>query len=154
MVTDAASSTRKKRNQILAIQCASQVFYAAGSFILKGYSSTVQNAVSVLRNIAAMKKIKYKIIEWTLVALGVVLGIVFNNRGILGYLPIAANLEYSIAVFTFRDSERMIKAAFLVNAVMYMIFNLVIMNYVGAIANVVVIVTTAIFLIKKEKRSE
>ena len=55
MVTDSVSSTRKKPNEILAVQIVSQVFYSAGSIILKGYSSTAQSLVAILRNLAAMK---------------------------------------------------------------------------------------------------
>ena len=42
--------------------------------------------------------------EWALIAAGVVLGVVFNNRGLAGWLPIVGNLEYSLAVFRFRDN--------------------------------------------------
>ena len=47
MVSDSVSGTRKKRNEILGIQLLSQFFYAAGSIVLKGYSSTAQNVVAV-----------------------------------------------------------------------------------------------------------
>ena len=154
MVSDSVSGTRKKQSEILAVQIISQVFYAAGSIILKGYSSTAQNVVAVLRNLAAIKKIKYKVVEWALVALGVGLGVWFNNRGFAGWLPIVANLEYSLAVFTFKDNERLLKAAFIVNAVLYSVFNIIIRNYVGAVANAVVIVTTGISLIKDAKKRE
>ena len=115
-VTDSVSGTRKKRNQILGIQMISQVFYAAGSIILKGYSSTAQNAVAILRNFAAMKNLKHKFIEWILIALGVVLGVFgiwmnHNAHGWLDWLPIAGNLEYSIAMFRFRENDRALKIA-------------------------------------------
>lgn len=152
MVSDSISGTRKKHREILGVQILSQVFYAAGSIILKGYSSTAQNIVSILRNLAAMKDIRNKAIEWFLILLGVELGIAFNNRGLIGWLPIAANLEYSIAVFWCRDSERRLKAAFLANALMYCVFNTIIMNYVGAVANIVVIITTAVSLIRESRR--
>ena len=84
MVSDSVSGTRKKRSEILAIQMLSQVFYGVGTIILKGYSSTAQNVVALLRNLAAMKNVKSKAVEWTLILLGVVLGIVFNNRGLIG----------------------------------------------------------------------
>ena len=51
---------------------------------------------AVLRNLAAMKNIKSKVIEWTLIILGAALGIVFNNRGLVGWLPIAANLVVAV----------------------------------------------------------
>ena len=149
MVSDSVSSTKKKNSQILAIQILSQVFYAAGSIILKGYSSTAQNAVAVLRNIAAIKKLRYKAVEWLLVLLGVLLGVVFNNRGWLGYLPIVANLEYSIVMFRFKESTKWLKIAFLVNTLMYLAFNIVILNYVGGAANVMVMVITSTSLIKE-----
>ena len=149
MVTDSISGTRRKHSQILAVQMLSQVFYGAGSIILRGYSSTAQNAVAILRNLAAMKNVRNRIVEWTLILLGVVLGVAFNNRGWIGWLPIVANLEYSIAVFRFTDNERSLKLAFLINMLMYSAFSVVIMNYVGAIANIVVAVTTAISLLRE-----
>ena len=148
MVTDSVSGTRKKHSQILGIQMISQVFYAAGSIILKGYSSTAQNIVAILRNLAAMKGTKNKIIEWLLIILGVVLGAVFNNLGLLGWLPIIANLEYSIAVFRFRNNEKGLKIAFILNMLMYSVFSFVILNYVGAAANTFVAVTTAVSLFR------
>ena len=154
MVSDSISSTRKKNSEMLGIQILSQVFYAAGSIILKGYSSTAQNVVAVLRNLAAMKNVKSKVIEWILILLGVALGIVFNNRGLLGWLPIVANLEYSIAIFQFRDNQKGLKISFLINALMYAVFNFFILNYVGAAASIVVAISTAIALVKLFRKKD
>ena len=152
MISDSISGTRKKRSEILGVQILSQVFYGAGSFILKGYSSTAQNAVSILRNLAGIKNVKSRFVEWTLIALGVALGVVFNNRGLLGWLPIIANLEYSIAVFGLKNNERGLKLAFLINFLMFCVFNFSIGNYVGAAANIVVAVTTAVSLIRSSRQ--
>ncbi|MBO5994228.1 MAG: YgjV family protein [Firmicutes bacterium] len=155
MISDSISGTRKKHSEIMAVQIVSQFFYGASSIVLKGYSSTAQNLVAVFRNFAAMKNVKSKVLEWGLILAGVVLGIVFNNRGLLGWLPIVANLEYSIAVFKLKDNEKALKLAFIVNMVMYAIFSLVIMNYVGTLSCTVIAVTTAVSLIraKKEQKS-
>ena len=152
MVSDSIAGTRKRRSQILGIQIISQFFYAAGAIILKGYSSAAQNAVAVLRNLAGIKNVKSKAIEWSLILLGVALGAVFNNRGILGWLPIAANFMYSVAIFRFKDDERRLKLVLIVNLLMYSAFSLVIQNYVGAAANTVVAVVTAISLIKEANK--
>ncbi|MBQ6165442.1 MAG: YgjV family protein [Clostridia bacterium] len=148
MITDSVSGTRKKHREIMAIQILSQVFYSAGSIILKGYSSTAQSLVAILRNLAAIRGVKHKAVEWILIALGVVLGVVWNNRGWLGLLPVVANLEYSVAVFRFKEKEKWLKLSFLINMLMYSVFSFVIMNYVGAAANIVVAVITAISLIR------
>lgn len=148
MVTDSISSTRKKHSEILAVQILSQLFYSAGSIILKGYSSTAQSLVAILRNLAAMKGVKHKAVEWFLVLMAVALGIIWNNRGLIGWLPIVANLEYSIAVFRFKDKEKALKLSFLINMLMYCVFSAIIMNYVGAAANMIVAITTAVSLIR------
>ena len=148
MVTDSVSGTRKKRSQILGLQIVSHLFYGAVSIILKGYSSTAQNAVAILRNLAAIKNIKSKAVEWILISLGVVLGVVFNNRGLLGWLPIVANLEYSVAMFRFKEDAKGLKLAFIVYMAMYSAFNFIILNFVGGVACIVVAVTTAIALLR------
>lgn len=138
----------------MAVQIVSQFFYGASSIVLKGYSSTAQNAVAVFRNFAAMKNVKSKVLEWVLILAGVVLGIVFNNRGLLGWLPIIANLEYSIAVFKLKDNEKALKLAFIINMVMFAAFSLVIMNYVGTLSCTVIAVTTAVSLIRTKKETD
>ena len=152
MVVDSVSSTRKRAKDVLLFQALSQFIYLICSIVLKGYSAAVQNAVSVLRNLAAVKKDLGKALEWTLVILGVVLGLWFNNRGIFGLLPVIANLEYSLAVFRFKEDERLLKIAFAICIVLYAIFNLIILNFIGAISNLVVLVVTINYLIKNKKK--
>ena len=154
MVSDSVSGTRKKHSEIMAVQIVSQFFYAASSIALKGYSSTAQNVGAVFRNLAAMKNVKSKVLEWALILAGVALGIAFNNRGLLGWLPIIANLEYSISVFRLKDNERALKLAFIVNMIMYAVFSVVIMNYVGAVSCTVIAVTTALSLLRMNKGAD
>lgn len=148
MVTDSISSSRKTTKGMLIFQTISQLLYSASSIVLKGYSAVVQNLVSVARNLFAINKKESKIIEWSLVAAGVVLGIYFNNLGVIGFLPVIANFQYSVCVFKFRDKERPLKISFLIMVAMYTAFNLIIMNFVGAASNLFVFATTAVFLIK------
>ena len=148
MGTDAISSTRKTAKGILLVQSLSQFFYCLGTIVLKGYSGTVQNALSIVRNIVAIRKINSKAVEWTLVLLGVVLGIAFNNLGMIGYLPVIANLQYTLAVFKFKDNERALKISFVICMGMFIVFNIAILNYVGACTKLFVFITTLIILIK------
>ncbi len=148
MISDSVSGTRKKHSEIVAVQIVSQFFYAASSIILKGYSGAAQNVVAVFRNLAAMKNVKSRFLEWGLIIAGVVLGIVFNNLGLLGWLPIIANFEYSISVFKLKDNEKALKLAFIVNMIMYAVFNAIINNYVGILSCTIIAVTTAVSLFK------
>ena len=145
---DVFGSSRKSTKAMLAAQTVGQFFLAASAFVLGGYSAVVQNVVSIVRNLTALKDKSSKALEYTLVVLGVVLGIVFNNLGLIGWLPILSNLEYSLSVFRFKNNERMLKAAFALCIVLYAVFNVAISNYVGAVSNTVVLVTTLISLRK------
>jgi len=154
MVTDSISGTRHKQKSILFFQSISQIFYGASSIILKGYSSAVQNVVGILRNIAAIRRINNKVLEWVLVLLGVVLGFAFNNRGLLGLVPVIANFEYSVCVFRFKDNEKALKISFVIDMAAFVFFNIMIMNYVGAFACLVAGVTTVISLLHSSSSYE
>lgn len=148
MVTDSVSASRKTSGGVLLVQCVSQIIYGVGAIILGGYSAAVQNGVSVIRNLAAIRGRTPKWLQWFLVALGVILGLLFNNIGIPGLLPVIANLEYSVAVFRFQNRERALKLAFLISVGLYAVFNLFILNFVGAVTNTAVVITTAVTLWK------
>ena len=150
MITDSISSSRKTAKEVLMVQNISQFIYGVGSVLLKGYSGAVQNLVSIIRNLVAIKKIESKIVEWILVILGVVLGVCFNNLGFVGYLPVIANLQYTLAVFRFKDNERALKISFVICMAMFVIFNAAILNFVGAGTNLLVMITTIIMLIKNK----
>ena len=151
MITDSISSTRKTAKGVLLVQSLSQLIYCVGTVLLKGYSGAVQNAVSLLRNFVAIKKIESKFIEWFLVVLGGVLGICFNNLGLIGYLPVIANLQYTLAVFKFKDNERALKISFVICIGMFAVFNVVILNFVGVCSNLIVMITTLAFLLKRKE---
>ena len=153
MVSDSASAAQKTHAGVLRVQNISQLIYCIGTVILKGYSGAVQNAVSFLRNLAAIHNVQSKAVQWILAALGVVLGVAFNNLGLIGLLPVAANLGYTIAVFRFQNNERALKTAFMICVFCFSIFNIALYNVVGVASNTVVAVTAAISLIKTRKKA-
>lgn len=149
--TDSISATRKTTRGVLLVQSVSQIIYGIGSAVLGGYSGAVQNAMSVLRNFVAIKKIDSKELKWVMVILGVVLGALFNNLGIWGWLPILANLEYTLAVFYFKDNQRALKIAFLISVVLFAVFNGIILSIVGVVTNMIVLITGIIALVREKK---
>ena len=150
--SDAFSATRKTGKGVLWTQIVSQGFYGASAFVLGGYSAVVQNAVSVLRNLCALYPKCPQWIYWILVAAGVGFGIAFNNLGWVGWLPIIANLMYALAVFFAKGDVIILKSAFLILTLMFVVFNFAILNFVGAAGNVIIVVTTAVYIVKERKR--
>lgn len=151
MGTDAVSSWAKSAKKMLLFQCLSQGIYAIGSVILKGYSAAVQNVISLARNLFATRKRSLPVVEWILIALGVGLGLFFNNRSRIGLLPVVANLEYSLAVLFFKDNEQLLKIAFFIDVLLFCIFNTVIFNIVGTVSNIVVMIMTLVAILKNVK---
>ena len=154
MGTDAVSSWAKSARKMLLFQCLSQGIYAVGSVILKGYSAAVQNVISLARNLSATRKRSLPVVEWILIALGVGLGLYFNNRSWIGLLPVVANLEYSLAVLFFKDNEQLLKIAFFIDVLLFCIFNTVILNIVGTVSNIVVMIMTLVAIIRNAKQNK
>lgn len=145
---DTLSSTQKTAKRMLWVQSLGQLFYGIATFVLGGYSGAVQNAVSILRNLVAIKNIASPLVEWFLLGLAVVLGLVFNNLGFMGLLPIIANVQYTLVIFRYKNDEQVLKFSFLILVILYVIFDVVIYNFVGVILNLVIAITTASVLIK------
>ena len=151
MATDSVSASREDSRGVLIWQSVSQVIYGVGTLALKGYRGAVQNAVSLLRNIAAICNFTHPALQWALVILGVVWGLACNNLGLVGLLPVVANLEYTLAIFRFQNNERALKTAFMVCVFLFVLFNLAIFNIVGALSNLVVFLSTGFFLLRTRK---
>ena len=145
---DAFSASRKTPKGVLYMQSLGQLLYGISTLFLGGYSASAQNLVSILRNLAAAKKLEHKALPWVFPVLAVGLGLLCNNLGLIGLLPILANLEYTLAVFRFKDDERKLKIAYLVCIALFMVFNTMILNLVGAAMNLLIFCTTFAFVLK------
>ena len=154
MLSDSFSSTRKTAKGVLWVQNLSQVFYIISSLALGGYSAAVQNAVSIVRNLCAIRGFSPKWLQWTLVVLGVVLGVYCNNLKWIGLLPVVSNFLYTLAVFRYSDNERALKWAFLIVVIMFAVFNAFIWNVVGVFSNSAVGISLLVSLLKKKKVSQ
>jgi len=153
MLSDSYSGTRKTKKEMLLAQSVSQIFYLASSIILKGYSAAAQNVVSIFRNIAVAYDKETKILEYIFIVLPVILGVVFNNRGLIGLLPVFANLEYVLAMVYAKNDSQKLKIAFIVNCALFSVFNFYILNVVGGIFSIVIVVTTAISVYQTDKNT-
>jgi len=151
MGSNAFSATRKTVKGVLLTQNLSQVIYCISAIVLSGYSAAVQNVVSIVRNFAASRNIRSRVLQWTLAIAGVVLGVVFNNRGLVGLLPVIGNFQYTLAIFRVQNNEQALKISFLISVASYVVFNGVIYNFVGVVSDLFVVVTTAVVLIRKRK---
>lgn len=152
MGADTFASSRKTPKGVLLVQCLSQLAMGLSVLVLKGYSAVVQNGISILRNLRAATNKGGKWLEWVFLALAVTLGLYFNNLGVIGLLPVVANVGYSLTIYFFSHDKIKLKIAYLITNVLFAVFNGVILNFVGTASNIFVAVATGIFIFKDWKQ--
>lgn len=142
------NGTRKKKRDMIICDMGAAFCFTISDLVLKGYSGAVQNIVGILRNIVALFMPDNKAIGWTLVAAGVIFGIMFNNKGILGLLPVVSCFYYSICVINKKTTARQLKFAFIINTISFSIYCFIIQNYVGSALDGFVAITAIYSYIK------
>lgn len=146
---DSYSATKKNKKGMLIIQSFSVVVYTISNTLLKAYSAVIQNIFALVRNVLAAKGIKNRIVEYIIILGCLFLGVYFNNLGLIGLLPVLANVEYSICLFVLKDHIKGLKISFLICNICFLILNFYISNYVGFVANSITVITTFVELLKK-----
>lgn len=137
------NGTRKKKRDMILCDAGASLFYAIADFLLKGYSGAVMNLVGLFRNICALFFEESKAFAWVLIGCSVVLGIYFNNLGIIGVLPVFTGFYYSICIINTETGPTQMKLAFILNTLAFLIYSVVIQNYIGVISNAIIIVSAA-----------
>ncbi len=129
------ASTRKSKHQVLFFQNVFMLIISVASYLLKGYSAIVTNVVCVIRNCLSMKGISSLWITYSLILFSLVFGTIVNRNGILGYLPVIANVIQTLAVLDEKAGVRRVKISFGIACLMWTAFNWSIRSYVGSFFN-------------------
>lgn len=160
------SSFLKTKKQILSFQSVAHVLLAISEALMQTFSSIVQEAVSLIRNISVILGKNTKWLNIFLVSFGTIFGIVANivwdGNSWIGYLPVFANLEYAIVVVSNTNSQKVLKISLGISSLLWAVFFLVSANYLagcfntatGSIALITGIVLTIKDLRNKNKTEE
>ena len=95
----------KTKKNTLIIQTIDIVFATIANIILSGVSGAIINCVSIIRNILCYKNkftLPVKIII-TIITIG--LSITFNNKGLIGLLPLISNISYTFLMDKFDEKK-------------------------------------------------
>ena len=140
---------RTKRN-ILIAQIAQEAFMGTGMLILGGISGFIVDMVAIVRNVVCIRW-KYTL-KWKLIFIASQVGLyaALGAEGLYGWLPVMA-----MCLFTwYLDTENVIllKVLIAVMQLMWLVYDISIVNYVGMVVDVVSAVTNVvgIFLVKKK----
>lgn len=125
------------------------------NILFGGYAGAAAQSVGLLRNYTLSKtQNPSKQFMWILIVLQIILGTTFNERGLLGYLPIIASTSYTYINFTTKDIV-VTKLSLIANTSLWGIYFYIIGDYVSMSVSIVTFILTSLSLrtIRKTKKT-
>ena len=138
-------STSKKN--MVFWQLIDSVLGAVSNIFLFSFSGVVTNILVAVRNLFEVKGKNNNVIVIVFCFLNMVLGLLFNNRGFVGVLPILATIEYTIAIYVCKSSQSL-RIGLLINTVFWGVYDLLIMSYPLFVADVIIFVFATINVVR------
>lgn len=127
-----------------------QIFmFVISNILLKGITGVIINALSLVRNVLTYKRKLTKLLKYSLLILIVVLSIVFNNLGIVGYLPLIGTVVFTIFIDSKDNFKFRLSLTF--SVFMWLIYDVYIMSYSSAIFDFFSFVGGIVTLIRSSK---
>ena len=145
------SGTVKEKGRILVLQILQLGMQTISMILLGAIPGAISNVLSCIRNYLCYKNIFTWPIKIILIVLSGVLTVMFNNQGLLGYLPFAVCTVYVL----FMDIKDPFKFKVLVTLtfIPWIPYFLIIKSYTGAFFATTTVVTSIWTLIKMKKEN-
>lgn len=133
-----------KKKHILFVQSLQTICFIISNFVLKGFSGVVINSLSLFRNIFAYKEKLTIPIKVCFIFISMVLCIIFNNKGIIGILPLISMCLYTWFMTT-KDIMHF-KYLTIFITVLWGIYDFYIMSYTSSLFDFVTVACNIISL--------
>jgi len=143
------ASSAKDKKKVLLYQIIFMLIAGTASVILGGYSVIAVNGVCVIRNILVIKDKNTKTINIILIIVTIILNLLLNNNGILGYLIMAVAIIETFVYMDASSSVLKIKMVCIMSALVWCIFCYSIKNYVDGTCNLISACSYTIFVVKE-----
>lgn len=148
----ARSSWAKDRWHIYIYQVLQCLLLAVASIFFQSYAGVVSLLGCALRNyLAALDKLNQKTILLCLL-LVLVPAVLLNNRGYIGWIVIAANVLYTLGMYAAK-TELTIKINMIVNLILWIVYEILIVDIPSVLADSVGLVTAAASLGLRQHRT-
>lgn len=145
--------TIKEKNSVLKYQISQVTFGSLCDLILGGIPSVITNILTIIRNVLVANKKFNRLYMIILILLSILLIIPLNSLGIIGYIPLANFVFYTIFVDT--DDNIIFKYVFIISMITWVIYDLLIKAYTSSLFDLFTVIAAIITLIKmiKDKRN-
>lgn len=144
-----AASYQSDDKKCLFLQSIQIFMFIISNIILKGITGVIINTLSLVRNILTYKNRLNVYLKYFILGVIVVLSIIFNNLGIIGYLPLIGTIVFTI--FIDSKSNTRFKLSLCFSVLMWLIYDVYIMSYSSAIFDFFSFVGGIISLFKMNK---
>lgn len=128
----------KSKHDLVKFQMAEVTSNIVANLFLMGWSGAIVSLFALARNSLVFFKRGNRAVFSVLLASMFALGLYFNNRGLVGLLPVTCSLLYSSVMCSRHSTARSIKKALLVNTMGWGIYNFTILAIPSLVANIVV----------------
>lgn len=136
----------KDRRKIFTYQLINCATYAIASYFFGTYAAITTLTLCCIRSILIMKDRYTATATYILAIAVVVLGLISNNRGIVGLLPIIASLEYNLCCYYITDPN-LTRYSIMVNEFIWVIYALIIKDFSTGISDTIIIIVDIIAII-------
>ena len=134
----AYSTFGKTKNKMVFWQAINAMFYALSNILLGGYTAVISNVLTIFRNMLQVKG-KYNKTWMILICIGMTsVCLLFNNKGVLGMLPITASVSYTIMMYYVKSVNNM-QLAVILNMAQWAVFDFLIQGYPSFVMDIVII---------------
>jgi len=147
------SAFQKSQTKTVIFQTVNSIMGALASLVLGGSEAFITSIVVIMRNCFIISKKINTIISIIIIVVGTSLSLLFNHNGYMGFIPALAFLMYSI-FFCMKDiSIWTMKKVMLITSTMWILYNISILSYIGAIINIVYSISILSWLIKEKRNT-
>ena len=144
------SITAKKKQTMFIYQTIETLLNIIKNILLGGYEGAIAQLIGLIRNILIMTNTTIKGSEFILPILNFIMGSFINERGLLGYLPIVATMIYTYVTLS-SSSYLTTKLVLLVNIILWIIYQIIIADYITVLVNITALIMTGLSIYKHKK---
>lgn len=147
------STFQKSKNNVLKFQILDGTFNVLSNLFLGGFSGCVVGTICIVRNLLVVSKKIGKFTGTLIIVTIVTLGLLFNNRGLIGCLPIVAGIQYSLTVMIAEETKT-IKRSLILNLILWCVYNLYLLSIPLFLMQLVLLAVAVINLVKDYRQDK
>ena len=140
------SGTIKDKKGTIFVQSIQITLLAISNIVLGGIAGFIINLINLIRNIISYKNLLNIKIKVIISIISIILTLVFNKEGLIGYLPLISTL-----IFTwFMSIKDIIKFKYVlaISVFLWLIYDFSIRSYTASLFDAITVVVTLLSIIK------